>query len=86
MNRWTICLLGLNKPMRVLIVCLAVSAVLGQQLAPDAVFRTTTKLVEVRVIAEEKQGNDQPAKPVIRCCRAEFRTAKNLRFRQRQSR
>jgi hypothetical protein len=42
MNRWTIWLLGLNKPMRALIVCLAVPAALGQQAAPDAVFRTTT--------------------------------------------
>jgi VWFA-related protein len=51
--------------MKAVIVCLAVSAALGQQPAPEAVFRTTTKLVEVSVIAEEKQGNDKPAKPVI---------------------
>jgi hypothetical protein len=63
--------------MRALIVCLAVSAALGQQPASDAVIRTTTKLVEVSVIAEEKQGNDKPAKPVTDLKREDFQIFDN---------
>jgi len=50
--------------MRALIICFAGSAAWGQPTAPEAVFRTTPKLVELSVIAEEKQGHDRPPKPV----------------------
>ncbi|HEY7335020.1 MAG TPA: hypothetical protein VH639_09060 [Bryobacteraceae bacterium] len=63
--------------MRALIVFLAASAALGQQPAPDTRFRTTTKLVEVSVIAEEKQGSDKPAKPVTDLKREDFQIFDN---------
>jgi VWFA-related protein len=55
---------------------LAISAALAQQ-PPDAVFRTTTRLVEVSVIAEQKQGDGQPGKPVTDLRREDFQIFDN---------
>src|ERR1700683_2934751 len=59
------------------ILCCAASLALGQQPDPDAVFRSTAKLVEVSVIAEQKQGDDKPAKPVTDLRREDFQIFDN---------
>lgn len=55
----------------------AASLALAQQTDPDVVFRSTAKLVEVSVIAEVKQGDDKPAKPVTDLRREDFQIFDN---------
>ena len=60
-----------------LVLCCSASLALGQQPDPDVVFRSTAKLVEVSVIAEEKQGDDKPAKPITDLRREDFQILDN---------
>src|ERR1700733_15164438 len=57
--------------------CCVVSFALGQQSDSDVVFRANTKLVEVSVIAEVKQGDDKPAKPITDLRREDFQIFDN---------
>ena len=54
-----------------------VSLTLGQQADSDAVFRASTKLVEVSVIAEEMQRGDKPAKAIMDLRREDFQILDN---------
>ena len=56
---------------------LAASYALAQQPEPGAVFQTTTKLVEVSVIAEENPRFDKPSKPVTDLRREDFQILDN---------
>jgi len=57
-------------------LCVVASAALGQQAptagSPDATFRTTTKLIQVSVVAQDKQG-----KPVLDLRREDFKIYDN---------
>jgi VWFA-related protein len=57
--------------------CCVVSCALGQQSDSGVVFRANTKLVEVSVIAEVKQGDDKPAKPITDLRREDFQIFDN---------
>ena len=63
--------------MRGLLSCLAASFALAQLPDPGAVFQTTTKLVEVSVIAEESPRFDKRAKPVTDLRREDFQILDN---------
>jgi hypothetical protein len=79
---WRVCIRRMVKTqspgwMLAVVPCCVVSFALGQQSDSGVVFRANTKLVEISVIAEVRQGDDKPAKPTTDLQREDFQIFDN---------